>query len=137
MNCPKCEKSLAGIDVDRHNLECMPRKGEVERALTEKVVVTQIERDLLLRFLDEHAPRHVRQACARFMLGVTKNPDQRYHPQGRRQRDVVRSQILGVAGINASKNLSLEGLSLEDLERLRIVFQHLDGEIASLRRTDR
>lgn len=90
--------------------------------------------ELLLEFLDEHAPASVREEAVRFVFA--KSAGKAYQPAGRSQRERARRALLGTR-LALAQRIDLSGLGPRDAEDLATVVRHLEDEVASAKRKAR
>lgn len=93
------------------------------------------ERDLLLSFLEEHAPPAVRDDARRYLAHVAQHPDHPFMdetPAARELRGVAQRRAMTATNLVAAQRLDLRGLSLDALRNLNVVLRHLEDKVHDL-----
>ncbi len=87
--------------------------------------------ELLLVYLETHAPRRARHECERFIRHCARESSAGFHLEKTLKEEAAHRTIVRACNLVAAHRLDLSSLGHDDLDRLILVIQYLEGQIRS------
>ena len=92
------------------------------------------EREVLLSWLDNHAPKFAREEAARYVEQSAAGNDDKFHPRSEMLRREVVSRLTRLHPIIAARGIRLDGVGPKELRDINLVLKGIEDHIANLNR---